>query len=249
MTNLLRLQQLAKLLDVTRLQDDETGASFDSWTASLPAIPAAAYCVYPQYLASLLNWPARQKQSAIATVVNFPSGDMPVQQVCLQIRDALSAGATEIDCVLPYEMLLRGEYNAVKSFLQSVRKACADKCLKIIIESGELNTAQQITIASELVIEAGADFIKTSTGKVPVGVTEEAVRIILSVIAASKRHIGFKASGGVRSVEQALNIVQLYEDLTGNIALSSGLRIGASALVYELAEQIAAQSSAPHFVS
>ena len=135
MTNLLRLQQLAKLLDVTRLQDDETGASFDSWTASLPAIPAAAYCVYPQYLASLLNWPARQKQSAIATVVNFPSGDMPVQQVCLQIRDALSAGATEIDCVLPYKMLQRGEYDAVRSFLQSVRKACVDRCLKIIIES------------------------------------------------------------------------------------------------------------------
>src|SRR5690606_15912528 len=138
---------------------------------------------------------------------------------------------------------------AVKSFLQSVRRACADKCLKIIIESGELNTAQQITVASELVIDAGADFIKTSTGKVPVGVTEEAARIILTVIAASKRHIGFRASGGLRSVEQALNIVKLYEELTGKIALSSGLRVGASALVFELAEQMAAQSSALHLVS
>lgn len=239
MTSLLRLQQLAKLLDVTRLQDDETDASFDSWTASLPAISAAAYCVYPQYLMSLLNWPARQKQSAIATVVNFPTGDLPEEQVCQQIQQALSAGATEIDCVLPYKMLQRGEYDAVRSFLQSVRKACVDRCLKIIIESGELTTAQQITVASELVIDAGADFIKTSTGKVPIGVTEEATRLILTVIAAAKREVGFKASGGVRTVEQALKIVELYEELTGKIALSSGLRIGASALVYELADRLA----------
>ncbi|GAA0562825.1 deoxyribose-phosphate aldolase [Rheinheimera aquimaris] len=239
MTNLLRLQQLAKLLDVTRLQDDETNASFDSWLASLPAIPAAAYCVYPQYLMSLLNWPARQKPSAIATVVNFPSGDLSAERVCQQIKQALSAGVTEIDCVLPYKMLLRGEYDEVKSFLQSVRKACAGSCLKIIIESGELTTAQQITVASELVIEAGADFIKTSTGKVPTGVTEEAARIILTVIAAAKRDVGFKASGGVRTVEQALKLVELYEELTGKLALSSGLRIGASALVYELAERLA----------
>ena len=239
MTSLLRLQQLAKLLDVTRLQDDETDASFDSWTASLPAISAAAYCVYPQYLMSLLNWPARQKQSAIATVVNFPTGDLPEEQVCQQIQQALSTGATEIDCVLPYKMLQRGEYDAVRSFLQSVRKACVDRCLKIIIESGELTTAQQITIASELVIDAGADFIKTSTGKVPIGVTEEATRLILTVIATAKREVGFKASGGVRTVEQALKIVELYEELTGKIALSSGLRIGASALVYELADRLA----------
>lgn len=239
MTNLLRLQQLAKLLDVTRLQDDETTGSFNSWIASLPLIPAAAYCVYPQYLASLLNWPARQQQSAIATVVNFPSGELTAKQVCEQVQSALSAGATEIDCVLPYKMLQSGQYDAVKSFLHNVRKSCKDICLKVIIESGEL-TVQQIKLASELVIDAGADFIKTSTGKVPVGVTEEATRVILQVIADSDRNVGFKASGGVRTVEQALRIVQLYEELTGKIALSSGLRIGASALVYELAEQMAA---------
>ena len=241
MTNLLRLQQLAKLLDVTRLQDDDSDAAFNSWTASLPSTPVAAYCVYPSYIPALLQWSEHQKQPAVATVVNFPSGDLGAEQVCVQIQQAVADGATEIDCVLPYRLLQNAEYQAVKAFLQSVRQASAGQCLKIIIESGELVTAQQIAIASELVIESGADFIKTSTGKVPVGYTEEAARIILTAISASDKDIGFKASGGVRTVEQALSIVTLYEEITGKIALSSGLRIGASALVYELAEQIATQ--------
>lgn len=239
MTNILRLQQLVKLLDITRLQDDETAISFLQWLETTPAISAAAYCVYPQYLMALKGWHARQPQMALATVVNFPSGDLATDQVCEQIQQAIALGATEIDCVLPYKTLMRGEHGLVKNFLYDVRQASAGCCLKIIIESGELVTAQQVVIACELAIEGGADFIKTSTGKVPVGVTEEAARIILTVIAAANRDVGFKASGGVRSIEQALALVALYEEITGKIALSSGMRIGASALAFELAEQLA----------
>src|SRR5690606_12448857 len=101
-------------------------------------------------------------------------------------------------------------------------------CLKVIIESGELVTAQQVAKATELAIEGGADFVKTSTGKVPVGVTHEAARIMLTVIAAAQRDVGFKASGGIRTVAQALTLVQLYEDISGKVATSAGMRIGAS---------------------
>ena len=111
----------------------------------------------------------------------------------------------------------------------------------MIIESGELVTAQQITKATELVIEGGADFVKTSTGKVATGVTIEAARIILTVIAAANRPVGFKASGGVRSIAQALELVQLYEDITGRIATNSGMRIGASALANDVAQHILPQ--------
>jgi deoxyribose-phosphate aldolase len=238
MTNLLRLQQLYKLLDITRLQENDNEIVFNDWLNTLPALTAAAYCVYPEQLPKLINWSARQPTMALATVVNFPSGDLAADQVCEQIQQAVALGATEIDCVLPYKALLRGEHGVVKSFLYDVRQASADNCLKIIIESGELVTAQQVAKASELAIEGGADFVKTSTGKVPVGVTAEAARIILTVIAAANREVGFKASGGVRSIEQALALVRLYEELTGKIAHSSGMRIGASALAFELAEQL-----------
>lgn len=235
MTNLLRLQQLAKLLDITRLQENDTPADFNHWLTTVPSIPAAAYCVYPQYLKLVRDWPQRSANAALATVVNFPHGDAVSDVVCEQISAALALGAAEIDCVLPYRSLLRGEYGAVKHFMYDIRQACGDAKLKVIIESGELVTAQQVAKATELVIEGGADFVKTSTGKVPVGVTEEAARIILTVIAASERNVGFKASGGVRSVEQALNLVQLYETLTGNIATSANMRIGASSLANDVA--------------
>lgn len=240
MTNVLRLQQLIKLLDVTRLQDDDTLESFDGWLESLPAVSSAAYCVYPQFLSSLLKWQNRQPAMALATVVNFPSGDLPVDIVCEQVQQAIVAGATEIDCVLPYKALLRGEYGYVKSFLYDVRQVSADCCLKIIIESGELITAQQVAKATELVIECGANFVKSSTGKTPVGITEEAARIMLTVIHASSLNVGFKASGGVRNVEQALALVQMYEDITGKIATNAGMRIGASVLLTELSQKLIA---------
>jgi deoxyribose-phosphate aldolase len=241
MTNLLRLQQLFKLLDITRLQENDNVELFGNWLTSLPAVSGAAYCVYPQYLPNLLSWPARQPAMALATVVNFPSGNEATDHVCEQIQQAIALGAAEIDCVLPYKALLRGEHGFVKNFLYDVRQASAGQCLKIIIESGELVTAQQVAKASELAIEGGADFVKTSTGKVPVGVTAEAARIILTVIAAANREVGFKASGGVRTIEQALALVSLYEEITGKIALSSGIRIGASTLAFEVAEQLSAR--------
>ena len=234
MINLLRLQQLAKLLDVTRLQDDDNEQSFTQWLNTVPEMNVAAYCVYPQFLPLIQQWQQSRPATALATVVNFPSADLPSEKVCDQIQHAISAGAGEIDCVMPYKALLRGEQGNVKHFLYDVRQAAAGQCLKIIIESGELITAQQITKATELAIESGADFVKTSTGKVPVGVTDEAARIMLTVIAAAGRKVGFKASGGVKTLEQALRLVDMYESLTGNIATSQFMRIGASSLAIDV---------------
>lgn len=239
-----RLLQIASLLDVTRLTDDDSSADVDHWLAALPRVPVsvAAYCVYPQFLAQTSSYIAHNGfSSCLATVVNFPSGNIPVDEVLQQIEQVIAQGAQEIDCVLPYQALLRGEHGFVKHFLYDIRQACAGKCLKIIIESGELVTAQQIAKASELVIEGGADFVKTSTGKVPVGVTMEAARIILTVIAASERPVGFKASGGVRTLQQAEALTELYESVTGKQATAQRMRIGASAILTELADAISTQ--------
>lgn len=242
MTNRLRLLQLSKLLDVTRLNDQDDALQMADWLKQLPQLPVpiAAYCVYPDYLPQLRQIIAdARQQCALATVVNFPAGEMPLTAVCLQISDALAAGATEIDCVMPYQALLRGEHQHVSRFLTEVRRCCGASCLKVIIESGELITAQQVARATEIAIDCGADFVKSSTGKVAVGITDEAARIMLTIIAAADRPVGFKASGGVRTIAQALQLIDLYEQITGITATSATMRIGASALVSELAEQLA----------
>lgn len=242
MTNPLRIQQLMKLVDLTRLNDQDDAAGMQQWLeqdlAGAVVLPAAI-CVYPDYLAQVRTFlQQRNLAMKLATVVNFPAGTLPLTEVLEQIKVALAAGADEIDCVLPYQVLLSGQIEVVKQFLAAVRQATLGRCLKIIIESGELGTCQQIGKATELVVESGADFVKSSTGKVKVGVTEEAARIMLAVIAASDRSVGFKASGGVRSVDFALKLVSLFEDLTGEVATAEYMRLGASALLNDLSQQL-----------
>lgn len=243
MSNSLRLQQLTKLLDVTRLDEQDKDQQMQRWLTQLPVlpVPVAAFCVYPAFLRLTHDFIGKQAQSiALATVVNFPSGDEPLPAVVAQIEVAIQQGATEIDCVLPYKALLRKEVQFVTDFLAAVKVASQDACLKIIIESGELQQQELIHQAAMLVIESGADFIKTSTGKVPVGVTRDATITILNCIAQAPRPVGFKASGGVRTVAQALELVDLYEEITGEIAVNTRLRIGASALLTELSQQLTA---------
>jgi deoxyribose-phosphate aldolase len=242
MTNPLRVQQLMKLVDLTRLNDQDTVEDMQQWLQQdllhATVLPAAV-CVYPAYLP--LVKPLLQQLAApvkLATVVNFPSGDEPLELVLQQISDARAAGADEIDCVLPYGILLSGQVDPVRHFLAAVREATTGLCLKIIIESGALGTCQQIVKATELVVESGADFVKSSTGKVAVGITEEAARVMLTVIAAAQRPVGFKASGGVRSVEFALTLVNLFEELTGEMATAERMRLGASALLKDLSQQL-----------
>tara|TARA_R110002126_G_scaffold200330_1_gene347938 strand:- start:635 stop:1378 length:744 start_codon:yes stop_codon:yes gene_type:complete len=238
MSRRLRLLQLSKLLDVTRLNDTDNEQQMSEWLSSQAPLPVAvaAYCVYQPFLPQLQDFISTTKHAIeLATVVNFPDGEASISEVCRQIELALAAGATEIDCVLPYQSLLRGELQYVSDFLQKVRQCCGSSCLKVIIESGELITAQQVAKATELAIDCGADFVKSSTGKVAVGVTDEAARIMLTIIAAADRPVGFKASGGVRTVAHALQLTEMFEQITGLTATNRNMRVGASALVSELA--------------
>jgi len=237
MTNPLKLLQLLKLLDLTRLTETDSGSDVAKWLDAIPQLltPVAALCVYPAFLTQTKAYITQHLPGAdLATVVNFPGGTQPLAEVLNDISHAIAAGATEIDCVLPYQQLMAGDEQGVAQFLAAVRQATPNICLKIIIESGELLTAQQVAKASELVIVSGADFVKTSTGKVPVGCTLEAARIILTSIAAANRPVGFKASGGVKSVEQALQLVNMYEEITGKTAIKQGMRIGASSLLTDV---------------
>ncbi len=243
MTNHSLYQQILTLLDLTRLQDNDSPTAMQQWLeqmATADYVPAA-FCVYPAFVQQTKQHLVRHGIRAnIATVVNFPSGQQPLEQVLADIQYCIAQGVDEIDCVLPYSLLLQGQYQAVQSFLTSVRLACGRVCLKVIIESGELATPQQIIKATELCVAADVDFVKTSTGKVPVGCTLEAARSILTALAASGKSIGFKASGGVRSVAQAQELVALYETIIGKAAHKDAMRIGASALLDELKPLLAA---------
>ncbi|MGK0231439.1 MAG: deoxyribose-phosphate aldolase, partial [Gammaproteobacteria bacterium] len=152
-----------------------------------------------------------------------------------QIEKALGDGATEIDYVMPYRQLLNGKITEVELALNSIR-ACvpASIHLKVILETGELKTAQNIKMASELAIDCGADFIKTSTGKVVTNATPETAAIMLDVIAKKNRDIGFKPAGGIRTVNDAEKYLQLAEDKLGEAWLNAAhFRIGASGLLQD----------------
>jgi len=244
MTHPLRLQQLVKLVDLTRLNESDRPEDVQQWLEQqLPTagqLWPAAVCIYPEFIPLVRHiLSERAVLCAVATVVNFPGGEQSVEQVLAEINAAIAAGADEIDCVLPYRSFLQGKVDEVRGFLQRVRLACGDKSLKVIIESGELATPQQIGKATELVIECGADFVKSSTGKVAIGITEEAARVMLTTIAAATRRVGFKASGGVKSIAYAEQLLDMYEQITGHTATAEWMRIGASGLMQDLTGQLA----------
>lgn len=242
-----RHKQLIQLMDVTRLQDNDQPLQMAKWLDSVQQRHAspAALCVYPTFLPLLAvrsDW-LHAETIARATVVNFPAGQHGSEQVCQQIEDARRHGADEIDCVLPYQDLMAGKIGSVKNFLMDVRQASGTSLLKVIIESGELITAQQVAKATELVVDCGADFVKSSTGKVPVGLTDEAAQIMLTVLAGANRVVGFKASGGIRSIEQALALVDMYQAITGREANVQSMRIGASSLFQDVVKSLHKEAS------
>merc|ERR1719264_743358 len=145
----------------------------------------------------------------ICTVVNFPSGQEATEKVVQDTKAAVQDGADEVDVVINYKLLKENKQEGCKAaeeLVKAVRAECplGQVALKVIIESGELDTEELIVAASEAAIAGGCDFVKTSTGKVKVNATPEAAKIMLEACAAhKKRRIGFKAARGVKNVEQA----------------------------------------------
>lgn len=227
-------QQLIPLLDFTSLNDSDTPEHIHNFCQKAVTTfgTVAAVCIYPQFVRQA----ARQLQGSgvnVATVVNFPKGEDTTNSIAA-ITTAIENGAHEIDVVLPYRLFLQGQQREVLEFINGCRLACGiDIVLKVILETGILMDSAKIIAATELAIEGGADFIKTSTGKTSIGATESAVRSILSVIQAySMRKIGLKVSGGVRSIADALFYTELTAEILGDAWITAKtFRIGASQLL------------------
>jgi deoxyribose-phosphate aldolase len=226
-------------LDLTSLGEDDSPARIEALCASAvgPGGLPAAVCVYPEHIAT-----ARRALDAagaqgvkVATVVDFPDGSTNSERVARETRRAVAAGADEVDMVLPWQALLAGDRESARRCVTACREAAAGRVLKVILESGALAEAAVIRAASELALDAGADFIKTSTGKVAMGATPEAARVMLETLRDRGGRAGFKASGGVRTLEDAALYLGLADEILGvGWATPAHFRIGASALLTDI---------------
>ena len=232
------LQTTARLalacLDLTSLNDADTEADVVRLCARAqgPFGPVAAVCVWPRFAAL-----ARRELPAgiaVAAVANFPHGSADIASAVSDTRAIVDAGAQEIDVVLPFARLRQGDERVVAELLQAVRAACRGLLLKVILETGVLVDDALIARAATLSLDAGADFLKTSTGKTPVSATPQAARV------------GFKASGGIRSVADAALYLDLCEQALGRDALRAArFRIGASSLLNDIEAVLGGAPSAP----
>ena len=199
----------------------------------------AAVCVYPVFVkqAGELLQGSGIKVASVAGA--FPAGQSPLAVKQQEVQYALDEGADEIDMVISRGALLEGDYNRVRDEVAAIKGLCKERTLKVILETGELPTAEHIQKASELAIAGGADFIKTSTGKIAVNATPEAAEVMLKVI---KKHfeqtgkwVGFKAAGGISTPEEVLKYVCLAEQIVGEKQITNQFfRIGASRLTERL---------------
>lgn len=241
-------QRALRCLDLTDLTETCTDQAIDALCKKAldPRGPVAAVCVWPQFVKRAQD-NLKGSSVRIATVVNFPAGGEDVGRVTDDAQEALSDGANEIDLVIPYNALRRGDLAVASEMMEAVREHVDQgRLLKIILETGELKDAKLIETASRLSIDAGADFIKTSTGKTPVSATPEAAEIMLNAIKSSGRKVGLKPSGGIRTVADA----KLYLDLADRImgagwATPQTFRIGASSVYDTLIAAIEGRDGAP----
>lgn len=231
-------QQVVTLIDLTSLGESDTSDQIAvlCHKAVTTHGAVAAVCIYPQFISEAVAL-LRGQSVKVATVVNFPHGLDPIDKVQQDIRMALQDKVDEIDVVFPYERYLAGDKMGAQDFIRQCRSAAGDEItLKVILETGAIPSLEMISEISADVILAGADFLKTSTGKIATGATLEAAAVMLLVIKrlqpSIKRKLGFKASGGIRTLEQAAVYIELAKQIMGIEWVGpKTFRLGASQLL------------------
>jgi deoxyribose-phosphate aldolase len=219
------------LVDLTDLGADTTADAAATLCDRAAAAVVAAVCVWPQFVEQCARRLAGTGVK-VATVVNFPAGTDPADMAAAVTAAAIAAGADEIDVVLPYTAWLAGDVERAAEVLAAVRDETGERVMKVIIETGELPDRSSIDRAAMFAIDHGADFVKTSTGKTAVSATPEAAEIVLEAIAVSGRSVGFKASGGIRTVDDARTYLELADSIMGpDWAGPATFRLGASSLL------------------
>ncbi|WP_299475222.1 deoxyribose-phosphate aldolase [uncultured Roseibium sp.] len=241
------------LVDLTNLNDDCSAADITELTGRTVTDhgSVAAVCVWPGFVAQAVK-ELTGTGVKVATVVNFPEGGEDTGAVVAETEKAIEDGADEIDLVMAYKAFADGRKGFAEEQIIRVKAAIpAPAILKVILETGEIKDPLLIHAAANIAIGAGADFIKTSTGKVPVNATLEAAEIMLTAIEEARRDnaehiVGFKPAGGIKTSEDAESYLALADRIMGhNWASSSTFRFGASGLLDALIATIEGTEAAP----
>lgn len=242
---------ILSVIDLTTLEGSDNAKKIDDLCSTAihfnddkKNIPStASVCVYPPFVhqaKTLLNG----TDILVASVAGgFPAGQTPIEIKLAEVKYAVEAGADEIDMVISRGKFLEGNYQEVYDEITAIKNECGTARLKVILETGELQSADNIYAASWIAMSAGADFIKTSTGKISVNATPEFFLIMLDAIKdyyqETGKMIGMKPAGGISDPDTALLYVKILENVLGkNWLTKKYFRIGASRLAKKIAEKI-----------
>jgi deoxyribose-phosphate aldolase len=236
------LTRALSVVDLTRLERPDKADAIDALAAKAvtDAGRVAAICVYPEWIERV-----RGAGVPVAAVANFPEGEDDADLAAREAAGAVEAGAAEVDVVVPWRAFAAGDDGAIERVVAATRAAIGDATgLKAILETGSLDGPDAIRAAGDRALAGGADFLKTSTGKVGEGATLAATRVLLEVVKRAG-HGAVKASGGVRTAEQAAEYLALADEVMGpGWATPERFRIGASALVDDLLARLEASRTA-----
>ncbi|HET7030276.1 MAG TPA: deoxyribose-phosphate aldolase [Candidatus Limnocylindrales bacterium] len=240
-----------RMMDLTTLEGKDTPGKIRALCAKGihpqpgdPTIPSvAAICVYPAMIADAKEALKGSSVKVASVATGFPSGQTFRDIKIAETRAAVDAGADEIDMVIDRGAFLRGDYLTVFEEIVDVKEACGETHLKVILETGELETYDNVRRASVLAMAAGADFIKTSTGKVTPAATLPVTLVMLEAIRdferQTGRQVGMKPAGGIRVAKEAIQyLVVLYETLGPRWMTPDWFRFGASSLLNDVLMQI-----------
>jgi deoxyribose-phosphate aldolase len=248
---LFALDLAVRMIDLTTLEGQDTPGKIAALASkairpdpSDPGIPSvAALCVYPNLVPTAIE---RVKDSSVkvaSVATAFPSGQSPTHIKVAEVRDVVEMGADEVDMVIDRGAFLSGRYAKVYDEIVQVKEASGKAHLKVILEVGELGTYDNVRRAALLAMAAGADFVKTSTGKLPAAATLPVTLVMLEAIRdvyqETGRKVGMKPAGGIRQAKQAVQyLVQLYETLGAEWLTPDLYRLGASTLLNDVLMQI-----------
>ena len=258
-SKLAALKMALSMIDLTTLEGKDSpgkvkqlcykAAHLHDQFAGLPTV--AAVCVYPSMvsIARKALTGTGIKTAAVATA--FPSGMTSLDVKLDEVRKVVNDGADEVDMVISRGHFLKGDYQYVYDEIAAVKEACGDAELKVILETGELQTLDKVRRASDLAMEAGADFIKTSTGKVTPAATPPVVLVMLEAIRdfyyRIGRKVGMKPAGGIGTAKQAVQYLVMLRETLGQEWLTPDLyRIGASSPANDILIQIIKQTTGAH---
>jgi deoxyribose-phosphate aldolase len=245
------LDLAVRMMDLTTLEGADTPGKVaalcskavrpDPVDRTVPSV--AAVCVYPNLVPTAKEKLAGSGVAVAAVATGFPSGQYPTDVKLADVRATVDLGADEIDMVIDRGAFLSGRYAKVYDEIVRVKEACGDAHLKVILETGELGTYDNVRRASLLAMAAGADFIKTSTGKLPSAATLPVTLVMLEAIRdvfdETGRRVGMKPAGGIRTAKQAVQyLVQLHETLGPDWMTPDLYRFGASTLLNDVLMQI-----------